>query len=124
MNKARITLTIIMLSALLGGAFAFNSMRTLVRAYTYTGGITWISTTVGTKVYSTTVPICVGLSLGPSTLYVGQLGIPATNVYTARTTNTVFTTTISPGVIVSTTLPAVICNTINVLANTNITTVQ
>lgn len=125
MKKARIILTSIALLAVVGGAFAFKAMRNLRPAYTYTGGTTWSSTTVGTLTYSTIVPVCVPLSIVGSTAYVSSIGEAAENVYTTTFSATVFTTkTAAAGPILSTTFTKTLCNAAAPLANTLITTLQ
>lgn len=112
MKKAKIILTSIILSAIVGGTLAFSILRNLRPAYTYTGGTTWISTTVGIQVYSTTAPHCIPLSIGLWTGYISNVGMPYPNVYSMSWISTRFTTTTTPGgLTVSTTLPALICNT-------------
>lgn len=124
MKKARIILTCIAFLAVVGGAFAFNVLRNLRQAYTFTGGTTWISTTVGTKVYSTTIAHCVPISLAGQTAYISNVGVPAPGIYSTSASSTVFTSTTAGGLTISTTLPANTCNTAAPLANTLLTTVQ
>lgn len=125
MKKEKLILITITLLTAVGSSFSFKVYRGLYPAYTYTGGTTWISTTVGTKVYSTAVPQCVRLSIGPSVAFISNFGIPTSNVYRTTFANVVFTTTTSPGgPTVSTTLPTTICHVCCPLANTFITTIQ
>lgn len=128
MKKARIIFACIALLAVVGGALAFKAMTTQGVAYTFTGGTTWTSTTVGTKIYSTTVPICATLSLGVLPAYRTNdvFAIPATNVYSTTLANTVFTTTTTVAgatITTSTTLPITKCNIANPLANTFVTSI-
>ncbi|QHS61043.1 hypothetical protein [Chitinophaga agri] len=128
MKKAKIILVLVSLLAAAGGVFSYNTikaMRNMRPAYTYTGGITWTSTTIGIKIYSTTIPVCVTLSILGKTAYVTNVGIPAADVYTTANANTIFTTTTAVGgPTVSTTLPITICNTHAPLTNTLATTLQ
>lgn len=123
MKKAKIILLGIFFLTIAAGTFALNVFRNLRKAYTFTGGSTWISTTVGTQVYSTTVPFCLPLSIGPSAAYISNVGDLAT-VYTTTFTITTYTTTTNPGgPTVSTTKFATICNTLMPI-QTLITTIQ
>lgn len=128
MKKAKLILLLISLVTIAGGAFSYNfinAMRNGRPAYTYTGSITWISTMIGTKPYSTTVPVCIPLSILFSTAYVTNVGLAATNIYTTALANTIFTTTTAVGgPTVSTTLLITICNANAPLANTLVTTLQ
>ncbi|QHS61044.1 hypothetical protein [Chitinophaga agri] len=125
MKKAKIALIGIIFLTVGGGALAFKVVRGLNPAYTYLGSTTWISTVVGTLVYSTTAPVCVRLSIGPSIAFISNVGIPAQDVYRTTLTNTVFTTTTSfGGPTVSTTRPTTICHICCPLAQTFISTIQ
>lgn len=125
MKKARIAIIGIIFLTVGGGVLAFKSLRGIYPAYTYTGSTTWVSTVVGTLVYSTTIPVCVRLSIGPSVAFISNFGIPAQNVYSMTFTNTVFTTTTSlGGPILSTARPTTICHTCCPLFQTFITTIQ
>lgn len=126
MKKARIILSCIALLAVIGGSLAFRAMISQAEAYTYTGSTTWTSTTVGTKIYSTTVPVCVRLTLGALPAYRTSdiLAVPATNVYKTTIANTIFTTTTTVAgatVTTSTTLPITKCD-LAPFANTFLTT--
>lgn len=77
------------------------------------------------KTYSTTIPVCPPIYIGPSIAYLTNVpGLAVSNVYKHTFINTILTTTTSGSIILQTTLPFNICDTKNPITNTLITTIQ
>jgi hypothetical protein len=58
MKKAKIVLTCVAILAVVGGALAFKAMRLPANIYSLLAGNKVASITVGTVVYTTTIPNC------------------------------------------------------------------
>jgi len=94
MKKARIILTMVVILAVVGGAFAYKAKFNGIFVYTISVTNTTLSTTIGTRVYTAAVTQLCTLTNRFFTLFGSQLTTVSTNGATLVATSGPLTTTI------------------------------